>query len=768
LKAVANPSSDPPRYVSVRTKPSEVILTEGESGVLELELYLKETNVGLKGSPNWDCDGPAPVLWISSPVESGIVFERKFSPERPGQHLLIQFSPRDCSSRALNVRVRYSIQPRTKAGEHFLWFDVMAPVVTGDGRKIEDIGVIRIPFRVDTHLRTKLLMLLVIGAAVFLFIAEWLRIDVVAILMMILLPELGLLDARDTFRGLSSNAVVAIIGVMLISYALNRVGLVSQIVRPFLRLVRKSTSRLIVVFCSLIALISSVMQNTGAAVLFLPAIRLTACNELGIPVSRVLMLIGMAAILGGTLTMIGTSPLILLNDLLPPGMPKFGLLDLAPIGLALVVGGIIYLATFGRYALAQLPVSRQTVPTENGRNAVEKDFSETYSEIKGPYELHIPENWVCPDGPLEIAQIRRRFLVVIVATARSDGSVDMAPAPSIALHSGLELCAYGPERAVKRFARRYHLTLRKHARFFKNTVFNPGVSGRVEMLVSPRSELIGHTIKDIGFRQTFGVNVLALHQGRTVYYRHTADRPLRAGDAIFAQGTWRQFRQLQEQHQDLILVSRCETEFHQPENTKRALICIFGTFGLMLLSSFYFQGQDYNPIPLSVCLMGGAVGMVITGVLSIREAYQAVDWRTVFLVAGLIPLGMAAEQTGTAEWIARGAVTGLGDWMTPLALLLILACLSSAFTLVISNVGACTLLVPLGISLASQIGVDARVAAIVVGLGVSNSFLLPTHQVNVLYMGPGEYRTRDYVKIGGILSVIYIVILVTMTYFCYM
>jgi di/tricarboxylate transporter len=166
--------------------------------------------------------------------------------------------------------------------------------------------------------------------------------------------------------------------------------------------------------------------------------------------------------------------------------------------------------------------------------------------------------------------------------------------------------------------------------------------------------------------------------------------------------------------------------------------------------------------------MLGAVGMVVTRVITINEAYRAVDWRTVFLLGGLIPLGMAVDQTGTAEWIAKSIVTGMGPFMSPLILLIILAVLSCAFTTVISNVGACTLLVPLGISIAGQIGVDPRVAAIVVGIGVSNSFILPTHQVNALYMGPGGYRTRDYIKIGGILAVIYIAILVSVTWAVYL
>jgi Na+/H+ antiporter NhaD/arsenite permease-like protein len=186
------------------------------------------------------------------------------------------------------------------------------------------MGVYRLPFDVDTHLKTKVLMLTIIAVAVFLFIVEWVRVDVVAIAMMVLLPELGLLNAQDTFKGLSSNAVVAIIGVMIISYGLNRAGLVNRMIQPLLKRVGRSSRRLTVIFSGMIAAISSVMQNTGAAVLFLPAIRLVTSYRLKIPISRVLMPIGMSAILGGTLTMIGTSPLILLNDILPAGMPKFG------------------------------------------------------------------------------------------------------------------------------------------------------------------------------------------------------------------------------------------------------------------------------------------------------------------------------------------------------------------------------------------------------------------------------------------------------------
>jgi di/tricarboxylate transporter len=634
--------------------------------------------------------------------------------------------------------------------------EIAAPLITPGGTRIEDTGVTRAPLQVDTHLRVKLLMLLVIAVAVFLFIVEWVRVDVVAILMMVLLPELGLIEATDTFRGLSSNAVVAIIGVMIISFGLNRVGIVGRLTRPLVRVVGGSATRLIVIFSSLIAVISSVMQNTGAAVLFLPGIRIGACKRLHLPLSRVLMPIGMAAILGGTLTMVGTSPLILLNDLLPKGMAKFGLLELTPIGFALVVFGIAYLSLAAKVHLRR-PGLKQDLPD----SAFGADWSEQYEEISGPFEILVPDGFQAGTLPQEIVRIRRERQVNIVAMGPDDRNIDVAPPPGSAISASSSLLVYGAEAAVEDFVRDYRLV--------RNLVIEPTVAGVVEVVISPRSTMIGKTIGGIGFRATLKVSTLALHQRGKTYYKELADRPLQAGDAILIHGTWQQLHSLQEHHQNFIFISRRETEFQKPEKAMPALICFFTALVLMLFSSLYLQTQSsYNPLPLSICLMIGAIGMILSRVMTITEAYRAVDWRTVFLLGGLIPLGMAVSQTGTAEWIANGLIGVLGENMPPLLLLFVLAVLSCGFTLVISNVGACALLVPLGVSMAIRIGMDPRVAAIVVGLGVSNSFILPTHQVNALYMGPGEYRTVDYIKIGGILSLIYIVVLVLVTYFLYL
>lgn len=756
-----------PRHVVIEMPLLKPLIT-GETGTFEMSAHLRRNMETGSTDPVWNPNAETPlVVWLAAPEDSGIEFLDKDHPERPRRHIMIKFEPSP-ASKPLTATVGYRVKKHISSGKYQFWMEIYGQLTREQGTGFQDMGAIRLPVEIDTHISTKLLMLVVIGVAVLLFIVEWVRVDVVAMAMMVLLPELGLLNARDTFKGISSNAVMAIIGVMIISYGLNRSGLVSRMIQPLLKLVGKSPRRLTIIFSSLIAVISSVMQNTGAAVLFLPGIRMAASYRLKIPISRVLMPIGMAAILGGTLTMIGTSPLILLNDILPAGMPKFGLLELTPIGLGLVIGGIAYLSTAGLGFLSRLPIEEVSDTSGTDAGNGENGFLAAYPMIQGPFEITVPDDFEAGRLPQTVTGIRRRFMVNIVAASKTAGACKIAPLPEHNIGQGYTLCVYGPEASVKKFVKAYNLILKKEPECFKGNMFNPSMAGIVEGVVSPRSNLIGKTIKQIRFRETFGLNPLAIHQAGKTYYQELADRPLQAGDAVLVHGTWEQFHALEELHHNLIIITPFEEEFHKPENSGRALLCFGTALFLMLLSSFYFQNQPYNPIPISVCLMLGAVGMIISKVITINEAYRAVDWRTVFLLGGLIPLGMAMDQTGTAEWIAKGIIAGMGPFMSPLLLLIILAGLSCAFTTVISNVGACTLLVPLGISMASQIGVDPRVAAIVVGIGVSNSFILPTHQVNALYMGPGGYRTRDYIRIGSILAIIYIVILVTVSWAFYL
>ena len=164
--------------------------------------------------------------------------------------------------------------------------------------------------------------------------------------------------------------------------------------------------------------------------------------------------------------------------------------------------------------------------------------------------------------------------------------------------------------------------------------------------------------------------------------------------------------------------------------------------------------------------MTGALGMILTKILTIDEAYQSVDWRTVFLLGGLIPLGLATEKTGAAAWIAHNVLNAIGT-VPPVVLIAVIGLLTTFFTLVISNVGATVLLVPLVVNMALASNTDPRMAVLAVGLAASNSFILPTHQVNALYMGPGGYRSIDFMKAGSLVSIVFLIVMVSVMYLLY-
>jgi di/tricarboxylate transporter len=220
-------------------------------------------------------------------------------------------------------------------------------------------------------------------------------------------------------------------------------------------------------------------------------------------------------------------------------------------------------------------------------------------------------------------------------------------------------------------------------------------------------------------------------------------------------GSLKSFQSLRKEG-SLLFSSPSDVDLMRPE--KAGLSAFWLAVSLTLIMGFHIQ--------LSVSLMTGALGMIITRVLTIDEAYQAVDWRTVFLLGGLIPLGIATEKTGTAAWIAHAVLNAVGN-VSPIVLLSVIGLLSTVFTLVISNVGATVLLVPLVVNMAIAAHTDPRMAALVVGLATSNSFLLPTHQVNALYMGPGHYRSVDFMKAGALVSVVFMVTMIAVIYFFY-
>ena len=328
------------------------------------------------------------------------------------------------------------------------------------------------------------LVMAMICVAVFLFIVEWVRVDVVAILMMVSLPLLKLVTPNEAFVGFSSNAVISIIAVIIIGAGLDKTGLINRVVAPVLRIAGNSTSRITIAISVTVAVISSFMQNIGAAALFLPAIQRVS-KRLKIPISLLLMPIGFCAILGGTVTLVGSSPLILLNDLLVPfNLKPFNLFDVTPIGAALVASGIAYFVLFGRFILPRPKVSEE--PSED---ASSNSPTESYEGMGDPRELRTPEDFTHYREPLTIGELRRKYLVNVVALSEPPNLTTVNPPPDRELRDNMDLVLYGNEKNILRLAEEEELILKEALEVFKDTLSEEN-SGTVEAVVAPRSALI--------------------------------------------------------------------------------------------------------------------------------------------------------------------------------------------------------------------------------------------------------------------------------------
>ncbi len=596
-----------------------------------------------------------------------------------------------------------------------------------------------------------ILTMLVLAFAVWMFVSEWVRVDVVGIIMMVMLPLLGLISAREAFVGLSSNAVVSIIAVIIIGAGLDKTGVMNQVARPIIRLAGKSEARIMVLISATVGVISSMMQNIGAAALFLPA-ALRISKRVGVPVSRILMPMGFCAIIGGTLTLVGASPTILLNDLLVlegQRLEPFGLFTQTPIGICLLTSALLYFALFGRFVL----------PAGGGEadKGVTASLLEQYRALEITWEIHVPETY-SGDKTLGELALQNKFLVTIVAIHHAaQRKENLVPRSTDIVAANDDLAVVGRERNIRALAKELGWELKEGLDVFAETLSRTN-AGMAETIVGPRSEVIGKTMSESNLKGRYQLNPIALVRAKKAFYSGHTHIPLQMGDAILTQGLWEKFHRLKNLPQPRVLTfsSPLEGEIMRPQKAKLAIFWL----AVALAQIIFFK------VTLSVALMSGALGMIVTGVLSIDEAYRAVDWMTVFLLAGLIPLGVAFEKTGTAAFIATGVLQLIGE-VTPIILLAVVGIMTSFFTLVISNVGATVLLVPLCMNMAVMAGADPRMAALVVGLSASNTFILPTHQVNALIMRPGGYRTVDYTKAGAIMTVIFLVVELTVIYFFY-
>jgi di/tricarboxylate transporter len=590
------------------------------------------------------------------------------------------------------------------------------------------------------------LTLLILLTTIILFVTEAFRVDIIAMLVMLTLGWTGIITPAEAFSGLSSNAVIAIIAVMIIGYGMEQSGLMQKITSPLMAAAGKEEKKLTVVLSLSAGALSALMQNIGVIALFLPIVR-KMTKKLNLSLKRVLMPVGFAVILGGNLTMVGAGNLIILNDLLlQQGAEPFNLFAVFPIGLAVLLFGIMYFYFFGSSLLSS-------------EEKEEEGFLEKQQKLIAAWELsttvhsyRVPEGCDLLINTLEESKLWSDYNLYLLALIE-DEDISYAPWRFTRFFAGQELIIMGDEDNLQAFAEDYNLILEEE---YNKYLDHPELehTAFAELMITPRSDLAGKSIREIAVRKNYYVNPVHLIRGKKEIKDDFSDVTLRPGDTMVVYGPNENIRQMQSEN-GLILLTALPPKKIEGNKPLFAV----GAFLLSILLIIL----GFN---LGLAFFTGAVFIILSGIVKIDEIYEAVDWKTVFLLTGLIPLGIAMENTGAAQYLANLMIMPLRDG--PVFLILIaVSLLASVFTLFMSNVAAAVVLVPLVMIIGRQIGVDPRGLALLAAVSASNSFILPTHQVNAFFMSSADYESSDYLKAGGLLSLIFIITASLMVYLFY-
>ncbi|HET7126209.1 MAG TPA: SLC13 family permease [Lysobacter sp.] len=580
-----------------------------------------------------------------------------------------------------------------------------------------------------------------------LFMFERLRADLVALVVLVLLGLTGLVAPEDLFNGFSSNAVISVIATMILGAGLDRTGALNRLAGWLLRRARGMEKRLLLLTTTIAGLNSPLMQSPAVMALYLPvASRLS--SRTGLPLSRFLLPIAAAIIMGSSLTMVGSSPLILLNDLLvssnsnlPSGTAVLHPLKMfapLPVGLALLLLCLAYFHFFGDRLLGDGEETSAVTPART-----QSYFARSYGIEGDVYELTVGADSPLVGMSLGEAEAMHGAPLLLALKTGSDDS-RLAPPADARIWVGSVLGVMGPKQEVADFAQNNFLRMSARLREFGD-LFNPSRAGISEAVVPPTSHFIGKTAGELQLRRQQRLSLLAINRDKEVIAEDVRNVKLRAGDMLVLHSIWTDLAEAA-RSRDFVVVTDYPKAEQRPHKFRVAMI-IFAITMLVALSS---------RIPISVALMTGVAGMLVCGVLKIDEAYSAISWRTVFLMACLIPLGWAVDSTGAAAWVAGNLLDKLPDGLPPWVLEAAIAVLTSVFAAMIGNVGSTIVMVPLAINLAIASGGNPTAFALVAAISGSNNIVTQSNPVIAMISGPAGYAASRLLRVGLPLVLVYI------------
>ena len=569
-----------------------------------------------------------------------------------------------------------------------------------------------------------ILLLVLLAAALALFVTEFLPVDVVTLLMLAALVVSGILTPIQAFSGFASEIIIILCSVFIISGAVAKTGVMGRMADRLRRLPLKSQPGVIGAVMSFTASISAFFSNTSATAILMPA-AMAYTRDIRPGPARLLMPLAYASILGGSCTLIGTSTNMAASGLVQRmGMEGFGLFEFAAVGVIVALSGITWMSLLGYRMLPK---------------RAEASLAEEYKVQTYLSELIVPDSSPLVGQGLQEVGLDQREIEVLAVIREGRR---LPPHPMRKLQPGDLLIVMTTRKGLMSVKEKGDLEIEAEQEEVSRHLL------LAEAVITPQSRIAGRSLKQLSFRTRFGVSVLAIYRHGRPYPVRISNMVLHPGDVLLLQGDKEQLTQL-EGNPDLWGLTSTAAAGAGPRN---------GLYLLGLLLVALVVGAT-ELLPLSIALLLAAVGAVLLRCITMEEAYSFIEWRLIVLIGGMTAFGLAMETTGTAAFLARNLIA----WAAPLGITAVLSTLvviTLVLTQPMSNAAAALVILPLAVATGHQLGLDPRSLSILVTLAASLSFLTPLEPACLLVYGPGKYRFRDFVRVGFPLTVISAALLV--------
>jgi len=589
-----------------------------------------------------------------------------------------------------------------------------------------------------------LITFLILALSIVLFLSERFTVDLVALITLITLGLSGVLTLEEVFSGFSDPSVMTIIAIFILALSIEKTGLAQRMGESISGIANKSEALLIMALMGMSAAMSLVMNNIAVVSILLPATSAIS-KKSKIQLSRLLIPLAFGTLLGGTATLFTTTNIVMNSILRESGYQDFGFFDFGLVGIPLAVVGILYMAFLGRRLL---PTDTSFERQEMMRQA-ETDLLNMYQLNERLFRAKIPQGSALNNKKLSESFLRDHYGLNVIAVER-ETRVFLSPGSDFVFQTGDIMLLQGRLVEFKQRDIAPYLEILP-MREYKEHELESAAIVILEVVLSPRSQLIGHTLVDSQFHEKYGMTVLSIWNGKRVIRTGLGEIPLEFGDSLLLQGP-REKLPLLRADKELIVLSKEEQLPKQDLNRKDWLTIAIFVITIIISTLGY--------LPVSITMLTGAVLMVLLRVVTMEQAYRAIDWRIVFLVAGMLPLGQAMTKTGATNLIAN-TLTTIAIPYGSMGLLLGLILLSVILAQAMKGAAVSAIIVPISIEAATLAGADPRAMAMGVALATSLAFVTPLgHPVNIMMMGPGGYRFKDFFKVGLPLTILCILVII--------